>query len=84
MHRRKMLKQIGAVSAIGLGATSFASAGDEGRLTHAKIENPQGELEVVSVAELRQLSYGPSVSDLSVGTMDCCSEVECNCLCEDC
>lgn len=88
MRRRKMLKRIGTASTLALGVTGFATAADEsdagGRLTHAKISNEQGEPEIVTLEELRHRPDAPRISDLGVGTANCCDDSCMDCFCEDC
>lgn len=85
MRRRKLIKRIGAASTLTLGASGLATASD---LSHARVENARGELETVSLSELRHRQDLPSPDDLlsasdsDVGTTDdCCCDGCTNCLC---
>lgn len=90
MRRRKLIKRIGAASALGATGLGTAVVGGEpeaGHITHARVENEVGDVETVSLPELGRRQDLPSPEDLrsavdpDVGAEDCCCDGCTNCFC---
>jgi hypothetical protein len=85
MQRRQVLKQIGASSAVAVGATGFASAQATGRIDPADAEylttEVNGERQTLTPEEFDQHPDTQSLSDVELSS-DCCYEC-CEC-CDAC